>query len=198
MISIIDYGAGNLRSVQNTLAELGAVYKLIDTPDAVLKADKLILPGVGHFGQLMMSLDALKLRTPILEKIASGTPFFGICLGMQALFSGSDEAPELEGLNLYPERIQRFPAGARVPHMGWNSLQVKPDSKLMTGLPDPIYVYFANSYYAPPVEVTSATCDYQLPFTAAIERGNVYGVQFHPEKSGPTGLRIVRNFLELA
>ncbi len=198
MISIIDYGAGNLRSVQNTLAELGASYKLIDTPEAVLAADRLVLPGVGHFGQLMQSMDALKLRGPILEKIASGTPFFGICLGMQALFSASDEAPELQGLSIYPERIERFPAGARVPHMGWNALRPRPDSKLLRGLTDPIYVYFANSYYAPPIEATSATCDYQLPFSAVLERDNIYGVQFHPEKSGPTGLKIMRNFLELA
>ncbi len=198
MISIIDYGAGNLRSVQNTLAELGATYKLIDTPEAVLAADRLVLPGVGHFGQLMGSLDLLRLRQPILEKIAAGTPFFGICLGMQALFSGSDEAPDQCGLSLYPERIQRFPATARVPHMGWNSLTPKPGGKLLAGLADPIYVYFANSYYAPPVEATSATCEYQFPFSAVIEKDNIYGVQFHPEKSGPVGLKIMANFLELA
>lgn len=197
MISIIDYGAGNLRSVQNTLAELGASYKLIDTPEAVRAADRLMLPGVGHFGQLMQSLDALRLRQPILEKIAAGNPFFGICLGMQALFSASEEAPDLEGLNIYPERIERFPAGARVPHMGWNSLTPRPDSKLLKGLNEPIYVYFANSYYAPPIEATSATCEYQLPFSAVLERDNIYGVQFHPEKSGPVGLKIMRNFLEL-
>jgi len=197
VISIIDYGAGNLRSVQNTLAELGASYKLIDTPEAVRAADRLMLPGVGHFGQLMQSLDALRLRQPILEKIAAGNPFFGICLGMQALFSASEEAPDLEGLNIYPERIERFPAGARVPHMGWNSLTPRPDSKLLKGLNEPIYVYFANSYYAPPIEATSATCEYQLPFSAVLERDNIYGVQFHPEKSGPVGLKIMRNFLEL-
>jgi imidazole glycerol phosphate synthase glutamine amidotransferase subunit len=198
VISIIDYGAGNLRSVQNTLQELGASYRLIDTPEAVRAAEKLILPGVGHFGQLMISLDALRLRQPILEKIAAGTPFFGICLGMQAMFQGSDEAPDLEGLGLYPQRIERFPAGARVPHMGWNCLQVREGSKLLRGMTEPTYVYFANSYYAPPMEATTATCEYQLPFTAVLERENVYGVQFHPEKSGPTGLKIVKNFLELA
>ncbi len=198
MISIIDYGAGNLRSVQNTLAELGAQYKLIDTPEAVLAADRIILPGVGHFGQLMGSLDLLRLRQPLLEKIAAGTPYFGICLGMQALFSGSDEAPDLQGLSLYPERIERFPTTARVPHMGWNSLTPKPGSKLLAGLTDPIYVYFANSYYAPPVEATSATCEYQFPFSAVLEKDNIYGVQFHPEKSGPIGLKIMRNFLELS
>ncbi len=198
MISIIDYGAGNLRSVQNTLAELGAQYKLIDTPEAVLAADRIILPGVGHFGQLMGSLDLLRLRQPLLEKIAAGTPYFGICLGMQALFSGSDEAPDLQGLSLYPERIERFPTTARVPHMGWNSLTPKPGSRLLAGLTDPIYVYFANSYYAPPVEATSATCEYQFPFSAVLEKDNIYGVQFHPEKSGPIGLKIMRNFLELS
>jgi imidazole glycerol phosphate synthase glutamine amidotransferase subunit len=198
VISIIDYGAGNLRSVQNTLAELGAQYKLIDTPADVEAAGKLILPGVGHFGQLMAALDALRLRAPILNRIHAGTPFFGICLGMQALFAGSDEAPELTGLSLYPERVQRFPAEARVPHMGWNSLEPREGSRLLKGLEAPIYVYFANSYYAPLVGATSAVCDYQLPFTAAIEEGNVYGVQFHPEKSGPAGLKIVQNFLELA
>ena len=198
MISIIDYGAGNLRSVQNTLAELGAQYKLIDTPEAVLAADRIILPGVGHFGQLMGSLDLLRLRQPILEKIAAGTPYFGICLGMQALFSGSDEAPDLQGLSLYPERIERFPTTARVPHMGWNSLTPKPGSRLLAGLTDPIYVYFANSYYAPPIQATSATCEYQFPFSAVLEKDNVYGVQFHPEKSGPIGLKIMRNFLELS
>ncbi|WP_031495923.1 imidazole glycerol phosphate synthase subunit HisH [Bryobacter aggregatus] len=198
MISIIDYGAGNLRSVQNTLAELGASYKLIDTPEAVLAAEKLVLPGVGHFGQLMVALDVLRLREAILEKIRAGNPFFGICLGMQALFSGSGEAPDQKGLALYPERIERFPNTARVPHMGWNSLTPRPDSKLLRGLPDPIYVYFANSYYAPPVAATAATCDYQFPFSAVVEENNVYGVQFHPEKSGATGLKIMSNFLELA
>ena len=198
MISIIDYGAGNLRSVQNTLAELGAKYKLIETPEAVLAADRIILPGVGHFGQLMGSLDLLRLRQPLLEKISAGTPYFGICLGMQALFSGSDEAPDLQGLSLYPERIERFPTTARVPHMGWNSLTPKPGSRLLAGLTDPIYVYFANSYYAPPIEATSATCEYQFPFSAVLEKDNIYGVQFHPEKSGPIGLKIMRNFLELS
>ncbi len=198
MVSIIDYGAGNLRSVQNTLHELGAEYKVIETPEAVRAATSIILPGVGHFGQLMLSMDVMRLREPLLEKIASGTPYFGICLGMQALFSASDEAPELPGLNLFPERVQRFPADARVPHMGWNNLSPQPNSMLMKGLHDPIYVYFANSYYAPPIAATAATCTYQFPFTAVLEDRNVFGVQFHPEKSGPTGLKLMKNFLELA
>jgi imidazole glycerol phosphate synthase glutamine amidotransferase subunit len=198
MVSIIDYGAGNLRSVQNTLAELGASYKLIQTPEAVREATSLILPGVGHFGQLMLSMDVMRLREPLLEKIAAGTPYFGICLGMQALFGSSDEAPELKGLGLFPEKVERFPAEARVPHMGWNNLTPRGNSKLLAGLPTPTYVYFANSYYAPVVDATAATCDYQFPFTAVLERDNVFGVQFHPEKSGPTGLKLMKNFLELA
>jgi imidazole glycerol phosphate synthase glutamine amidotransferase subunit len=196
MVSIIDYGAGNLRSVQNTLGELGAEYKLINTPEAVREATALILPGVGHFGQLMLSLDVMQLRGPLLDRIRAGVPYFGICLGMQALFAASEEAPELAGLHLFPERVQRFPENARVPHMGWNNLNRRGTSRLLAGLPDPVYVYFANSYYAPPVSATAATCEYQFPFTAVLEQGNVCGVQFHPEKSGPTGLRIVQNFLE--
>lgn len=197
MISIIDYGAGNLRSVQNTLGELGATYQLIDRPEQVRAAGKIILPGVGHFGQLMKSLDVLDLRAPLLEKIAAGTPYFGICLGMQAMFRRSAEAPELEGLGLFDEEVSRFPETMRVPHMGWNSLEPVASSKLLAGLADPIYVYFANSYYAPVIAATAASCTYELPFTAVVEKGNVYGVQFHPEKSGPTGLRIVKNFLDL-
>jgi imidazole glycerol phosphate synthase glutamine amidotransferase subunit len=196
MVSIIDYGAGNLRSVQNTLGELGASYKLIETPEAVREASAIILPGVGHFGQLMLALDVLKLRGPLLEKIAGGTPYFGICLGMQALFAASDEAPELQGLGLFPERVARFPVEARVPHMGWNNLSAVGDCRLLAGLPEPVYVYFANSYYAPVIGATAATCTYQFPFTAVLERENIFGVQFHPEKSGPAGLKLMRNFLE--
>jgi imidazole glycerol phosphate synthase glutamine amidotransferase subunit len=198
MVSIIDYGAGNLRSVQNTLAELGAEYKLIESAAAVREARALILPGVGHFGQLMMAIDVMGLRAPLLEKIAAGTPYFGICLGMQALFARSAEAPALDGLGLYAERVERFPAEARVPHMGWNRLSASPGSRLLRGLQDPVYVYFANSYYAPPVEATAATCTYQFPFTAVLEDKNVFGVQFHPEKSGPTGLKLIKNFLDYA
>ncbi|MDX2268370.1 MAG: imidazole glycerol phosphate synthase subunit HisH [Bryobacter sp.] len=198
MVSILDYGAGNLRSVQNTLGELGAEYRLIDTPEAVRSASSIILPGVGHFGQLMLALNVMGLRAALLERIGAGVPYFGICLGMQALYASSEEAPELPGLGVFPQQVKRFPAEARVPHMGWNDLTPVRPSRLLAGLPQPTFVYFANSYYAPPMEACAATCTYQFPFTAVVEQNNLYGVQFHPEKSGPTGLQLVKNFLEVA
>ncbi|MBY0375991.1 MAG: imidazole glycerol phosphate synthase subunit HisH [Bryobacteraceae bacterium] len=198
MISIIDYGAGNLRSVQNTLAEIGAPYRLIETPEEVHAATKLILPGVGHFGQMMGALDAMRLRQPILDYISSGRPYFGICVGLQGLFEGSEEAPGVAGLGVLPGALHRFVSPVRVPHMGWNSIEpLRSDSRLLANLGAKPFVYFANSYYADPVPQTVATCEYQLPFTAAVEAGNVYGVQFHPEKSGPLGLQIMRNFAHL-
>jgi imidazole glycerol-phosphate synthase subunit HisH len=197
MISIFDYGAGNLRSVQNTLAEIGAEYKLIDDAAGLREAGKIILPGVGHFGQIMRSLDAMRVREALLERIEAGVPFLGICLGLQALFGGSEEAPELAGLGLFPERITRFKGAARVPHMGWNEIDARCDSRLLRNLGPRPYLYFAHSYFAPVVDATAASCTYSVPYTAVLEKGNVFGVQFHPEKSGPLGLKIVRNFVEL-
>jgi len=197
MIAIFDYGAGNLRSVQNTLGELGWKYDLVRDSDGLRRASKIILPGVGHFGQMMRALDALDVRGPILERIAAGVPFLGICLGLQALFERSEEAPDECGLRLYPGAVRRFPADARVPHMGWNELELKGTSKLVHDLPARPFVYFAHSYYVPSNERAMATCTYSVPYTAVLESGNVFGVQFHPEKSGAVGLRIVRNFLEL-
>jgi imidazole glycerol phosphate synthase glutamine amidotransferase subunit len=197
MIAIFDYGAGNLRSVQNTIGELGWEYELVRDAEGLRKASKIILPGVGHFGQMMRALDALAVRAAFLERIAAGIPFLGICLGLQALFESSEEAPEESGLGLYPGRVRRFPADARVPHMGWNELEVRGRSKLVRNLEARPYVYFAHSYYIPDNERAAATCTYAVAYTAVLESGNVFGVQFHPEKSGPVGLQIVRNFLEL-
>jgi len=197
MIAIFDYGAGNLQSVQNTLAEIGANYTLTRDSDGLRAASKIILPGVGHFGQMMRALDNLGVRDTILERITAGVPFLGICLGLQALLTESEEAPDTRGLGLYPGAVRRFPADARVPHMGWNQLESKANSKLLTNLPPDPYVYFAHSYYVPENAATAASCTYSVPYTAVLEDGNVFGVQFHPEKSGPVGLRIVRNFLEL-
>jgi len=198
MIAIFDYGAGNLRSVQNTLGELGCNYTLVRDSAGLQSATKILLPGVGHFGQMMRALDELGVRETLVERIAAGVPFLGICLGMEALFETSEEAPEVRGLGIYPGTVQRFPTDARVPHMGWNELEVRPTSKLVRDLNARPYVYFAHSYYVPENPRASATCTYELTYTAVLESANVYGVQFHPEKSGPVGLKIVSNFLELA
>lgn len=197
MISIIDYGAGNLRSVQNTLSEIGAPYRLIDSVDEIRDAEKLVLPGVGHFGQMMRAIDAMRLREPILEYVRGGRPFFGICVGMQGLFEGSEEAEGVAGLGIIPGRLHRFGAEVRVPHMGWNEIRPVANSRLLANIGPRPYVYFANSYYAPVVAESAATCDYTKDFSAAVERDNVFGVQFHPEKSGPLGLAIMRNFANL-
>lgn len=197
MIGIFDYGAGNLRSVQNTLGELNCEYTLIRDSAGLRSATKILLPGVGHFGQMMRALDSLAVRQTLIERIHAGVPFLGICLGMQALFETSEEAPEERGLGIYPGAVRRFPLDARVPHMGWNELEVRPGSKLVHHLNARPYVYFAHSYYVPENDRASATCTYELPYTAALECDNVYGVQFHPEKSGAVGLKIVQNFLEL-
>ena len=145
----------------------------------------------------MRSLDAMRVRETLLARIGAGVPFLGICLGLQALFGGSEEAPELAGLGLFPERITRFKGAARVPHMGWNEIDPRGDSRLLRNLGPKPYLYFAHSYYAPMVDATAASCTYSTPYTAVLEKDNVFGVQFHPEKSGPLGLRIVRNFVEL-
>jgi imidazole glycerol phosphate synthase glutamine amidotransferase subunit len=197
MISILDYGAGNLRSVQNTLGEIGAAYGLVRDAAGLRAATKILLPGVGHFGQMMRSLDEMGVRAALKERIDAKVPFLGICLGMQALFESSEEAPGLPGLGIFPGSVARFAETARVPHMGWNTLTEKKPSLLLRGLGANPYVYFAHSYYVPETTVTAALCTYNIPYTAALEEGNVFGVQFHPEKSGPLGLRIVKNFIEL-
>ncbi len=195
MISILDYGAGNLRSVENTLGAIGAEYELIRAAAALEQATKIILPGVGHFGQMMRALDDLQVREALLQRIRAGVPFLGICLGLQALFETSEEAPEARGLGLFPGEIKRFRGDARVPHMGWNSLERTRESRLLAGTGDAPYVYFANSFYAPAVPQASATCLYGARFTAVIEHENIHAVQFHPEKSGAVGLKIVNNFV---
>jgi imidazole glycerol phosphate synthase glutamine amidotransferase subunit len=196
MIAILDYGAGNLRSVQNTLDEIGAGYRLVTNAAGLLDAPKIILPGVGHFGQMMRALDQLGVRSALKQSIAEGTPFLGICLGLQALFERSPEAPDAEGLGIFPGAVERFPLDARVPHMGWNTLSPVKPSRLLDGLAPEPHVYFAHSFYVPVCEQTAAICTYVTPYTAVLESNNVFGVQFHPEKSGPIGIEIVRRFVE--
>jgi len=197
MIAVLDYGAGNLRSVENTLAEIGAEYTLVRDAAGLAAAPKIILPGVGHFGQMMRALDALGVRGELAARIGAGVPFLGICLGLHGLFEASEEAPNARGLGIFPGTVKRFAPDARVPHMGWNELEQRGPSRLLANLGAAPYMYFAHSYYVPLVDGAVAACDYTLPFTAAFERGNAFGVQFHPEKSGPSGLKIVRNFVEL-
>jgi imidazole glycerol-phosphate synthase subunit HisH len=197
VIAIFDYGAGNLRSVENTLAEIGAQYTLVRDAAGLERAAKIILPGVGHFGQMLRALDEMGVRETLAGRIRAGVPFLGICLGLQGLFEASEEAPEVRGLGIYPGIVKRFPEDARVPHMGWNDLEVRRPARLLAGLDARPYVYFAHSYYVPEAPVTAAVCTYGVPYTAVLECDNVFGVQFHPEKSGPVGLRIVRNFVEL-
>ncbi len=197
MITIFDYGAGNLRSVQNTLDEIQAPYVLAADAAALAKAEKIILPGVGHYGQMLRALDALGVRQELISRIHAGVPFLGICLGLQSLFETCEEAPGVAGLGIFAGHVRRFPVDARVPHMGWNQITPLIESRLLRNLAPKPYVYFAHSYYVPQVSVTAATCEYSLPYTAVLESGNVFGVQFHPEKSGPTGLQIVKNFAGL-
>jgi imidazole glycerol phosphate synthase glutamine amidotransferase subunit len=197
MTTIVDYGAGNLRSVQNTLDELGAAYLVTNQPGEVAKADRLLLPGVGHFGQMMAALHRLELRDAVAQRVKAGVPMLGICLGLQCLFEGSEEAPEQRGFGFFPGTIRRFQGSIRIPHMGWNSLDFIKPAKLLRDIDAQSFTYFAHSFYAPVVPATAATCTYAVPYTAVLERDNLFGVQFHPEKSGPIGLRIVKNFLDL-
>jgi imidazole glycerol phosphate synthase glutamine amidotransferase subunit len=196
MISIFDYGGGNLRSVENTLGAIGAKYQVVQAARALDQASAIILPGVGHFGQMMRALHDSGADRVLRERISAGVPFLGICLGLQALFESSEEAPEQAGFGVFKGQVRRFNGQARVPHMGWNSLRRMRDSRLLNGTGAEPYLYFANSYYAPVVDATSASCEYGEPFTAVLEQDNIFGVQFHPEKSGPSGLQVVRNFVD--
>jgi len=166
-------------------------------PEIVARAEKIILPGVGHFGQMIRALDSLQLRPVLYDRIQRGIPFLGICVGLQCLFESSEESPGDRGLAVFPGSILRFRGEARIPHMGWNSLESVPHSRLMAGLPPGVFTYFAHSYYAPVISATAATCTYIQPYSAVLEQNNVYAVQFHPEKSGPVGMRVVANFLDI-
>lgn len=203
MIAVIDYKAGNLTSVVKALRYLGAQGIVVtQSPADVLRADKVVLPGVGHF-QATQLLDNLRLTEAIRETAARGTPFLGICVGLQWLYEGSTEAPETPGLAHFAGACERFSSmfngeELKSPHVGWNSLEnIRPDSQLLEGVAPGSFVYYTHSWRAPVSEDTAATTNYGGPFTAAVERGNVMGVQFHPEKSAETGLRVLRNFLEL-
>jgi glutamine amidotransferase len=196
-VAVIDYKAGNLTSVLKALRHLGAETEVTDRPGPVESAERIVLPGVGHF-LATKRLDATGLTPAIRAAIAQGTPFLGICVGMQWLYAGSSEEPQQPGLGHFAETCSRFREGAeKVPHVGWNSLTVSAGSQLLAGVEAGEYVYFTHSYKAPVTAHTAAITEYIEPFASAAERGNVFGVQFHPEKSGATGLKILRNFLEI-
>lgn len=200
MIAIVDYGAGNLRSVQLAFARLGVPAQVTGDAACIAAADGVILPGVGAFADAMNALQRSGLIPTLMDTAASGKPFLGICLGMQALFSGSEEGPGVAGLGLIPGFVRRLPdCGLKIPHMGWNSLTPQKQSPLLDGLPAEPYVYFVHSFAcrADHTEDVLAVTDYGVPFHAAVQRDNVMGVQFHPEKSGRVGERMLRNFSAL-
>ena len=201
MIAIIDYDAGNLKSVEKALIHLG--YECIITRDAkeILEADRVILPGVGAFGDAMAKLRKYGLVDIIKQVVEKNTPFMGICLGLQLMFEKSDEAPGVEGLGILPGKIVAIPPkeGYKIPHMGWNSISINKKSRLFKDIPEQSYVYFVHSYYleAENEADVAATTDYVANIHASVERGNIFACQFHPEKSGDVGLKILKNFCEL-
>ena len=201
MIAIIDYDAGNLKSVQKALAYIGQDSIVTRDRKALLCADKVILPGVGSFGDAMDNLKKYELDKVIREVVAKDTPFLGICLGLQLLFEASEESPGVEGLGLLPGEILRIPedCGLKIPHIGWNSLELRGDGRLFRGLPPTPYVYFVHSYYlrASKEAIVKAATDYGVHIHASVEKGNLFACQFHPEKSSGTGLAILRNFAAL-
>jgi imidazole glycerol-phosphate synthase subunit HisH len=196
MITIIDYGAGNLRSVKKAFDHLGAEVVVTDNAETIASADKIVLPGVGHFSSLRV-LDQTGVRQILLQAVSAGKPFLGICLGMQWLFEGSEESEGSKGAGIFLGECQRFPSSVKSPHVGWNSLEVQTDSLLLRGIVQSGFVYYTHSFHAPVVAGTTAASEYGLQFSAAVEKDNLFGVQFHPEKSGDLGLSILKNFCEI-
>jgi glutamine amidotransferase len=195
MIAVIDYKAGNLTSVLKALRVLGADDAVVTAdPDVVRRAERIVLPGVGHFVSTRVLMDS-GITEAVREATAAGVPFLGICVGLQWLFEGSTEADGVAGLGAFPGLCERFVTSEKVPHVGWNSVRVDRDSRLMRGVEGGAYVYYTHSYRAPVVDGTVATTEYGEAFSGAVERGNMMGVQFHPEKSGTVGLQVLKNFL---
>jgi imidazole glycerol-phosphate synthase subunit HisH len=205
MIVVVDYGMGNLRSVTKGFEYVGVAVEITSDPARVAAADGVVLPGVGAFGTAMEQLRTSGLETALRAQIAAGTPFLGICLGLQLLFEESEEFGPASGLGIFPGRVVRFfpagaPAGVKIPHMGWNALQVAAPTPALTGIANGEYVYFVHSYYVVPADatLTATTTDFGgCVFTSSIAHGTLFACQFHPEKSGAMGLRILRNFGEM-
>ena len=198
-VTLLDYGAGNVRSVVNALKRLGCTVKTVERPEDILAARKLVFPGVGDFGSMMEALNRKGLAVPLREYLLARRPFLGICLGLQALFEGSEEAPEVPGLGVVPGRVERFRTSLSVPHIGWNGIRARRPSRLLSGLGGNEKFYFVHSYHVVPRDesVVLTVSDYEYEFVSAVEFGNVFATQFHPEKSGEKGLGLLRNFVEL-
>ncbi len=202
MIVIVDYGMGNLRSVEKAIASIGASSLISNDPDAISKADKLVIPGVGAFGDCMNNIRAYGIEDAVKQFIAKGRPVIGICLGMQMLFEGGDENPGVKGLGLMKGSVKGFDheqlagKGLKIPHMGWNTVKQGKKSFLFEGIKDKSYFYFVHSYYPAPLEdITIGTTDYGIDFTSVVQKDNVVATQFHPEKSQKNGLRLLSNFI---
>jgi imidazole glycerol phosphate synthase glutamine amidotransferase subunit len=198
-IALIDYGAGNVPSVERALQKIGATSKRVTKPDELPGVCAMILPGVGHYSAIIRALDRNNLRSAVLDAIARGVPFLGICLGLQALYTNSEEAPDLSGLGLFDGSVRSLPSSVKLPHMGWNRLRVQRSSLLLAGLAETDYFYFAHSFAAATLsnEVV-ATCAHGASFTAVLEHKNIFATQFHPEKSGAAGARLLANFVRLS
>ena len=194
MIAVLDYGIGNLRSAQKALEKVGADAVLTADPADVAQAAGVVLPGVGHVGRCLEALRASGLEEPAKAAIDAGTPFLGICVGMQMLYDGSDEAPDVKGMGVLPGRVQLLPDGVKRPQMQWNRLDHRP-TPMLAGMEDPVWMYFVHSYAPEMSDDVVATCDYGGPVVAAVQRENLWATQFHPEKSGPAGLRLLANYV---
>ena len=197
VIAVVDYGAGNLRSVTNVLDLLQAEYQVVCDAPSISRASKVLLPGVGHFGQLSSAIDQLDLRSALMDLISAGIPYLGICLGMQVLFSGSEESPESKGLGIFDATVHKFETSERIPHMGWNTIESQGPSLLVNASQVQERAYFAHSYFCPVVPSTTFTCEYGSVFSAVVEHNNVFGVQFHPEKSAQFGVGVIQKFVDL-
>ena len=195
VIALLNYGAGNVGSVLKAIRHLGYPAEVIDQPDQLRAAEKIIFPGQGHFGAMMKALEERQLLEPLRGQLAGGTPYLGICLGLQALYEASDEAPDARGLGLIPGRVTRFEGVFKVPHVGWSQLEIRNGAGLFKGVENGSFVYFCHSYYGPVTRENSAVTGYGQTFAAGIEMENIRGVQFHPEKSGEIGLKVLANFL---
>jgi imidazole glycerol phosphate synthase glutamine amidotransferase subunit len=196
MIGVVNYGAGNVGSVLRAVQYLGFPAEPVEDAGHLQSADRLILPGQGHFGAMMDALESKKMIAPLREQIAGGKPFLGICLGLQALYESSEEAPDRAGFGLLPGRVKRFEGVFKVPHLGWSQLELRQGDALFEGVPNGSFAYFCHSYYGPVTPETTVITEYGQDFAAAVRMGSIFAVQFHPEKSGDVGLKVLENFLK--